>query len=149
MAKTILQRFTEKYRVDPSRCWLWLAYKNNSGYGRIRVDGRLQSAHRVSYELHVGPIPDGLCVLHTCDVCHCVNFDHLWVGTNADNSADKIAKGRGVWAKGEQHGMAKLTEKQVLEIRATTGLYREIASQYGIDPSLVGHIKNRKSWAHL
>lgn len=75
-------------------CWEWIGLKNPSGYGEFRVDGIHWLAHRYSWWLHRGPIPDGLCVLHRCDFPPCVNPDHLWLGTRTDNHADMIRKGR-------------------------------------------------------
>lgn len=140
--KSLQQRFDEKYKVDPvSGCWLWFGAQTR-GYGQISVGEKMFYAHRISYELHVGPIPKGLCILHRCDTPACVNFEHLWPGTTQDNTADRIQKGR-------QHGAAKLTEQQVLGIRIATGTQWEIASRYGIGQSQVSGIKNRKSWAHI
>lgn len=77
-----------------SGCWLWLARVSPNGYGSTNVDGRDTGAHRASYLAFNGPIPSGLHVLHRCDVPLCVNPDHLWLGTNADNVRDMVAKGR-------------------------------------------------------
>lgn len=77
-----------------SGCWLWRGASVPRGYGVIYFNGRQTYTHRVSYELHVGPIPDGLFVLHRCDVPACVNPDHLFIGSAADNVADMMAKGR-------------------------------------------------------
>lgn len=86
-------RFVASYRVDESGCWLWRA-TGGRRYGSLFVDGRREQAHRVSWLLHRGKIPDGLHVLHKCDTPLCVNPDHLFLGTHADNMADMKAKGR-------------------------------------------------------
>lgn len=88
-----LAQFWEK--VDrTSGCWLWAAGKNNQGYGVCFLDGRRTYVHRLSWELHRGPIPSGLYVCHTCDTPLCLNPDHLFLGTQRDNMADASAKGR-------------------------------------------------------
>ena len=89
----MMNRFEQK--IDKSGdCWLWTASRNNGGYGLFKLAGKTTTAHRISYELHVGVIPDGMCVLHTCDVRMCVNPDHLFLGTQTDNMQDKANKGR-------------------------------------------------------
>lgn len=92
---SLAERFAGKFAPEPNTgCWLWTASVNRKGYGRIGVGDAAALAHRVSWELHRGPIPGGLCVLHKCDVPACVNPDHLFLGTVPDNTADCIAKGR-------------------------------------------------------
>src|SRR4051812_22074657 len=88
-----MERFWSK--VDKTgECWLWTAYRDAAGYGRFGLAGKVQKAHRVSYELAVGPIPAGAHVLHSCDNPPCVNPDHLRVGSRIDNMRDKFMRGR-------------------------------------------------------
>lgn len=87
------RRFLDKIDVTPT-CWLWIGANGVFGYGQFRHEGRKQQAHRVSYQLFIGPIPPGLLVLHKCDVPACVNPHHLFVGTDADNVHDMMKKGR-------------------------------------------------------
>ena len=113
---SVRERFEARYEIDQeSGCWLWTGTCNPAGYGTIGKDRRERLAHRVSWELHRGPIPDGLSVCHHCDVPRSVNPDHLFVGTDADNMADKTRKMRQHW--GEKKPTSKLTEGQVRAIR--------------------------------
>jgi len=90
------QRFNKKYVInEDTDCWEWTHALNNIGYGMFRwATNKMRTAHRVSYELHKGPIPNGLFVCHTCDNPKCVNPEHLWVGTRKDNFDDMVSKGR-------------------------------------------------------
>lgn len=137
-------------KAGPDDCWPWGASTNRDGYGSIG-DGQRRTilTHRAAYEDVSGPIPPGLCVLHRCDNPPCCNPRHLFLGTRADNAADRSAKGRGADRRGEKHWQVKLTEKQVLAIRSANGPHRSIAAQYGIAYSTVGRIKQRKTWPHL
>lgn len=150
--RTLEQRFSEKYDAGPaSDCWLWNACIGTTGYGLIRDEGVSVGAHRVSWKLNRGLIPEGLCVLHRCDVRPCVNPDHLFLGTRADNTADMMRKGRcrSRGLNGERNGFSKLTENQVLEIRAASGIQLEIAAKYGIHRGHVSDIRARKVWRHI
>src|SRR5215475_8422443 len=86
--------FWAQVSKDPSGCWLWQGRQNATGYGRVDWYGHDVFAHRLAYELTYGPVPKDICVLHTCDVRHCVNPEHLWLGTRADNAADCDRKDR-------------------------------------------------------
>ncbi len=146
-----------EYRSIPepnSGCVIWIGATGMGGYGRINVNGKLVSAHRFAWEQSNGPIPEGegyhgTCVLHTCDNPSCVNPEHLFLGTNQDNQDDMIAKSRDVNLKGEDHSLSKLTEADVIAIRADTRLQKEIAADYGVGQTQIGRIKRRKSWKHI
>ena len=156
-SRPLVERFEDKYTPEPmSGCWLWTAGVNGNGYGAIRADGRSQLAHRVAWQLYRGPIPHGAgyhgtCVLHRCDNPVCVNPDHLFLGSNADNAADKKRKGRARTTPrlGEDHPAAKLNEQQVLAIRADKRGKHKLAREYDVSPSLIGQIKRRIAWRHI
>lgn len=138
-------------RDDLGLCWEWRGRPNSAGYGRITDDsGKLMFAHRMSYRLHRGVDPAGMYVCHRCDNPPCVNPDHLFLGTNRDNMADMVSKGRQM--RGVRYGRARLTEADVREIRRLCGLgvvQRRIAEAFRIAPSVVTLIKQRKAWAHV
>lgn len=89
----VKSRFWDKVRRE-SDCWIWIGGLNSKGYGCLSVEGKIESASHVSWELNFGPIPDGFDVLHKCDTPRCVNPDHLFLGTHTDNMQDKVKKGR-------------------------------------------------------
>lgn len=137
--------FEEKYIPEPnSGCWLWTSYWDNKGYG-IMSYGR--KAHRESFELYVGPIPDGYYVCHKCDTPCCVNPNHLFIGTTQENTKDRHSKGRS--ARGERSGPAKLTEEQVREIRISKESSRSLCKKYGVSYGLIGHIRRGRVWTHV
>jgi hypothetical protein len=146
--ETILERVRGGVAIDEiTGCWLWRGWLSSKGYSRLRDGAKFVYGHRALWiELH-GPLSAGQCVCHRCDVPRCVNPEHLFVGSNADNHADKIAKGR--QARGEGIAQAKLTAQQVLAIRAHPGRQASIAAVYGINQTQVSQIKRRVKWAHL
>lgn len=129
-----------------SGCVLWLGVINKRGYGRLRLGDGVVAAHRAAWSLRNGPIPQGMYVCHKCDVPGCINPDHLWVGTPAENNADMLRKGRHVPARGEGNGMSKLTDDAARKIFADPREYRFIADDYGVSPVTVCHIKKRRRW---
>jgi hypothetical protein len=133
-------------------CWLWTGARlkkgarTTGGYGQFGLHGKIAYTHRVSYEMHVGKIPDGKQVMHSCDVRHCVNPKHLSLGTHADNMADMQAKNRG--ATGERCGSAKLTDAQVLEMRkdyAAGATQAALARKFSVTPANVHYIVKGRS----
>jgi hypothetical protein len=151
------QKFDDRYViVAESGCWVWTG-ENREGYGRFRKPaGRKDkreyiAAHRYSFARFNGAIPDGMCVCHSCDVPECVNPDHLWLGSHADNMIDRDAKGRSAGGSlpGEASPQSKLTAKIVIEIFNCQKPLAEIAKTYGLAKSHVSRIKNAKTWQHI
>lgn len=151
-----LQWMEQRCIPEPnSGCWLWTSTVNRTGYGRFdcTTSGTRKLAHRQSWTIHRGPIPDGMWVLHKCDTPSCINPDHLFLGNNRDNMLDMIRKGRGgsstMPKPGEANPHAKLTEAEVRAIRSDARPQCVIASDYGMSPAAISQIKNRTRWAHL
>lgn len=141
------------YQVDPDTgCWLWKGSRGTTGYASTRYNGRAVGAHRAYYAHYVGPIPANTVVMHTCDRPHCVNPEHLRLGTPADNMRDMNAKGRtgGYRAQlGDQHKKAKLREADIPTIRARIGAGETnaaIAADYGVSATAIWQIKTGKAW---
>lgn len=137
--------------VKTETCWLWKGAINGAGYGTMSLNGKPVFTHRLSWELFRSePIGDKF-VLHICDVKTCVNPSHLFSGSQADNIADMIRKGRkrSVGAKGTKHHKCRLTEDQVRSIRASDQKWADIAKQFGVSVGNVAMIRGRKSWRHL
>lgn len=139
-------------KVDKSGgCWIWTGAKTGRGYGVIRADYVTHLAHRYSYHLAFGEIPEGLHVCHHCDNPPCVNPEHLFLGTSKDNMQDAKMKGR--TTLGEKNGRSKLTEEDVLEIirlKIVDGMKSvDIAQSYGIGRTYVDIIVRGERWSHL
>lgn len=179
-------------RPELGPCWVWTAGLTGDGYGAFGWGPKCRTgrAHRFAWEIANGSIPKGLCVLHRCDNPKCVRADHLFVGTSADNTRDRHAKGRTArgdmsgarlhpetrprgdahWSRrhpemvphikrrpetvlrGEAHGRAKLTERDVLAIRARRARGEtlvSIAADYGVSHVRISMIALRKTWRHV
>ena len=152
MDKSVLDRFWKKVnKAAPDGCWEWTAQTSELGYGRLKVNSNPCYAHRVSWEIHNGDIPNGLCVLHSCDNPPCCNPSHLFLGTHADNAADRTLKGRTCRRsrnRGEKNGSSILTEILVREIRLNKEKKTQVQLTriYNVSRSTINNILNRKSW---
>ena len=145
-------RFLARIAVDEiSECWNWTASRDTHGYGHLKQEGRIRLAHRVSYELHRGPIGEGMQVCHHCDNRACVNPSHLFLGTWRDNMMDKLAKNRQSRNQllGEVNPAARLTAKDIITIRASDATHDELAAKFGVARAHITNIRSGKRWGHI
>lgn len=146
--KPTVERFWPKVDVAPGdSCWEWKGAKNPNGYGKIWNTTKFIAAHRFSYELANGPIPEGLLLRHTCDNPGCVNPAHLITGTTMQNIQDKLDRKRG--NNGIKHGLSTLTNEDVFAIRSSTLTGRALAKQFNVSASCISKIRSGKAWKHL
>lgn len=145
-----VSRFWSRVAVSDG-CWLWLGAVTSGGYGRVGYKNRHFQAHRVAYVLAHGAIPPGLNVCHVCDVRRCVRREHLFLGTQADNVADMVRKGRNQRDAGDVAHHRKLTNRQVNEIRRRYADGRvtqhALAEEYGVHQTNISLIIRGHSWA--
>lgn len=128
-------------------CWNWIGALKDKRYGVYSYNDKKERTHRVSWMLHYGDIPEGLCVLHKCDNMLCINPDHLFLGTKGDNARDRNNKGR--TPKGSAHPRAKLTEQDVLSIRESKEGRRNLAKKFGVSADHITNIIGRRKWTHV
>lgn len=146
-----LARFWDKVKKTET-CWLWNATVGTNGYPQFYLNGRHRAAHRISWEMSNGSIPEGMCVCHTCDITHCVRPDHLFLGSNQENILDRVRKGRSYRPGSDLISGRKLTDSQALELiqkRKAGATLSSLANEYGLNCPAVSAIINGKSWKHL
>ena len=132
-----------KYIRKTDFCWEWIGYKDKNGYGRISKKRRFFSVHRISWELHNGKIPDGLCVLHSCDNPSCVNPDHLFLGSFQNNSNDCVIKGR-------RPSKLKKEDIPIIKNMISMGFFQKtIADKFDVNQSTISLISSGKNWGHV
>jgi hypothetical protein len=140
-------------------CWLWNKSTTWKGYGTLTYQKQYYTAHRAAYIAFKGNIPTGMLVLHHCDVRHCINPDHLYIGTDADNGRDKAIRGRAADKKGELNGRAVLTAERVKWMKAlfrsfNTTVPKRVAAGwaaklFNVSTSTARHIQAGRHWPHI
>lgn len=143
--RSVDDRFWE-HVYETEGCWMWTGPLSH-GYGWLGIGTLHKLAHRLSWELHYGPIPEGLGVLHRCDNPPCVRPDHLFLGTFEDNMNDKLAKGR--QARGGQKPNTKFADADIHYIRTCDETNANLAKQYNVTPSAISDIRRCKTWKHI
>jgi HNH endonuclease len=142
-----LHKFEAMYSIAENGCWEWKGALWKTGYGRFHFMNKSQKAHRVSWMLYIGDLPNDTCVLHSCDNRHCVNPEHLFIGDRADNNADKVRKGR--QTRGSLVHTAKLTDGDVIDIRNRYSKADQFMTFYGLTRSTANKILRREVWKHV
>ena len=145
------------WTVTDAGCWGWNRSRNREGYGFLWVDGVTRRVHRLAYETWVGPIPEGLLVRHKCDNPPCMNPEHLELGNDLDNAADRESRGRGNHNGANRPyrmgGHPKLTDSQIIELRqrytGEPGQQTRFAAEYGISQQAISRIVRGETWTHI
>lgn len=151
--KTVAEFWDNVGKGTIDECWPWNRARVEKGYGVVYLRKKRWYTHQLSYTVSIGEIPEGMCVCHACDNPPCCNPSHLFLGTNYDNTMDKVSKGRCSRTNGIRNGANKLTEQQVLDIRSehATGKigYAALGRRYQVHEQTIKEIVIRKTWAWL
>lgn len=165
IGKAILSLEAKSTKITESGCWIWMCGEDKDGYGQFSLQNKNIRAHRASWMVHVGDIPQGMCVMHRCDIPACINPHHLRLGTNAENTKDKMDKGRHRPASGDAHYLrrkpdaragdkspsAKLSSAQTEQVKKLLGVkpQTEIAKMFGVSRTCISAISTGRNWKHL
>lgn len=139
-------------KIEQTGCLIWTGSRLPTGYGRVRVNNRLFLTHRLAYERAFGPIPEHMYVCHRCDNPACCEPSHLFVGTQTENMADRLAKGRYIGKPGTTNPASKLGEHEVRRIRTlySDGMRQsDIGAMFSISQRMVSLIVRREKWSHI
>ena|SRR3990167_10446152 len=151
-SETLRNQILTRHAVNENGCWLWTGRKDRRGYSCIRFENKAHKGHRVSYQLFIGEIPEGMCVCHRCDTLNCVNPYHLFLGTQKDNMRDCLLKGRYANSKGDSNPNHKLTKDQVIFIRKSvqSGVtIRHLEKELNTPYSTIWSICKGRSWQSI
>ena len=141
---SLQDRFFSRFVKLTNGCWQWRSHTDKDGYGVLPGAHQNTRAHRLSYEIHNGAIPEGMIVCHHCDNPGCVNPDHLFVGTQKDNAQDALRKGRHY--VGEKNGRSKLTEENIKEILTSELNGQQLADKFGVTRSTINNVRRGDTW---
>ena len=155
-----IARFWGNVEINGNNCWLWTKSGDKNGYGKMVINRRRQNeqalkAHRISWYIHNGPIPNGLLICHHCDNPPCCNPEHLFLASHAGNAQDMWDKNRHPRPdmKGERNPRAKLTEEDVLAIRSRYAVggvtHKTLGTVYGVHQSVIQHAITGRYWSHI
>lgn len=152
-AKSLAARVEENSMpVTECGCWIWMLSSARFGHGQLTFRYEHLAAHRASWMAFRGPIPEGMHVLHTCDIPQCVNPDHLYLGKDLENARDRMERGRATLPPrniGDDHPNAKITAETAREIKYATGTAKEISERTGVHYQTVHSIRAGRNWSHI
>ena len=147
---TLEERIAEKFiALSKDECWEWTGAKSKRGYGLILDKGKMRQAHRIVASLRFGLLAPGIVVRHRCDNPSCGNIFHLEIGTQAENVRDRVERGREGDRSGGKNGNAKLSDRAVREIRASSLPIKILAGQFGVSPGVVSKVRRYAAWKHI